>query len=127
MRKTTVILCIAAIAATVLFTKTAAFAGPKRWYANNIQPGGIVSLIILPAGKKFVLGSVIFNNPDISNPAGGALYIGTSPMVEITIPKSGHFEHAFSNVVLLPGDELSIWNTGTVPIGCMVTGMVKKK
>jgi len=126
MKRTITVFCLVSMVATILFVNTPAFAGSRRWFWYSTS-GQVNVILEVPAGKKFILGSVVVNNSNSIQLGTGGIFINQDTLLNITLPPTGHFEHVFKNVILGPGDELRLQNLSTTEVYFTVTGLLKKK
>lgn len=68
------------------------------------------TIYTVPAGKKFILGSVIIGNSNASDVCCARMYNTGIDLIYVGIPAYGSFQHVFKNVVFKAGEEIQVRN-----------------
>ncbi len=118
---------LAFVLVSVLIVSSSALAKDIVFF-TSVDNLATESIYTVPAGKKFILGSVIIGNPNDADVCCARMYNTGNDLIYVGIPAYGSFQHVFKNVVFKQGEEVQVRNgASSGSLNFTVTGSLLSK
>ena len=113
MKRVGQLLAIFLLLSSALLIITDAYASDKVFF-TSIDNLTTATIYTVPAGKKFILGSVVIGNYNANPVCCARMFRVTSTETKeifyVAVPANGYFDHVFKNVVFQEGDDIQVRN-----------------